>query len=249
MSVNNEEEEIWKDIPGYEGIYQISTEGRIKRLPCDRLQRNQYKSYVQHYDERILTLSPDNEGYCQVGLTDGNGVMRQYKVHRLVMQTFSPDWDPDKEVDHIFGVKHDNRLSQLRMVTQEENRYHFWHDEVFETERQEKFYHKEFSEETRAKISEKNRNRKGWKWVHKGENVVKIVPPEELQSYLDKGYEEGMGEFQAKKVRKRYSQTKYKYIKKGKITKQVPENQANNYLQDGWQLGNLTKEERNNECK
>lgn len=62
-------EEMWKDIEGYEGLYQVSSEGRIKSVERDIIYKNGVK---KHMKERILKGGLDRYGYPNVGLSDGN---------------------------------------------------------------------------------------------------------------------------------------------------------------------------------
>jgi len=103
-------DEIWKDIPGYEGHYKISNLGQVKSL----LDKNGKC--------RDLIIKQDTAaGYRQVSLYL-NGTLKRYKVHRLVLETFIGK--SKLQVNHINGVKSDNRLSNLEYVTQSENMKH-----------------------------------------------------------------------------------------------------------------------------
>jgi hypothetical protein len=100
-------EEIWKDIPGYEGIYQASTEGRIRSLKFNK----------------IKILKPGNcRGYSLVGLAI-DGTKEYIQIHKLIAITFL-NHKPDGHklvIDHINGIRSDDRLENLRIVTQREN--------------------------------------------------------------------------------------------------------------------------------
>lgn len=93
-------EEIWKDIEGYEGLYQVSNLGRVKSL--------RYK--------RILRGWLDKQCYAYVHIKN-----KPYKVHRLVAQAFIPNPDNKPYIDHINTIKTDNRVENLRWVTPKEN--------------------------------------------------------------------------------------------------------------------------------
>lgn len=103
-------DEIWKDIPEYEGHYQISNLGLIKSL--------------KNKKEKILKLSYDKDKYLVTSLYKNNKV-KNNKIHRLVMLTFkSDDYFDGAEVNHINGVKTDNNLDNLEWCTHNENMKH-----------------------------------------------------------------------------------------------------------------------------
>ena len=101
--------EIWKDIPGYEGLYQVSSLGRVKSLV--RKGKKQ---------EIILRQSENGWGYLQVRLTK-NSISKTYKVHRLVAQAFIPNPQNYRCIDHINTIRTDNRVENLRWVSHKEN--------------------------------------------------------------------------------------------------------------------------------
>lgn len=100
--------ELWKDIPGYEGFYEVSNFGRIKSL---------------HLKPKILNPKAMSNRYKRVSLSVG-GVKKQYSVHRLVMLAFVGD--SDLQVNHIDGNKDNNELSNLEYCTSKENISHAW---------------------------------------------------------------------------------------------------------------------------
>ena len=73
-------EEIWKDIKGYKGLYQVSNLGRVKSLSRER--NNQYSN-----KEIILKQSQDDKGYCQI-ILNKDSKRKSYKVHKLVAEMF-----------------------------------------------------------------------------------------------------------------------------------------------------------------
>lgn len=117
-------EEIWKDIEGYEGIYRVSTLGRIRSL--DRTVECKYKNGLVYYKNlkgRIIKPAKGTSGYLGVGLARG-GKVKSKMVHRFVAKAFIPIIKGKEEVNHINGDKHDNRVSNLEWVTPSENHIH-----------------------------------------------------------------------------------------------------------------------------
>lgn len=100
--------EIWKDIPDYEGLYQVSNLGRVK---------SSYKG------GRILKPLPVRSGYLRVALTFYDGSIHFIPIHRLVLIAFSQNMG-NMQVNHINGIKTDNRLENLEWVTRSENMRH-----------------------------------------------------------------------------------------------------------------------------
>ena len=110
-------EEIWKDVYGYEGKYQVSNLGRVKSL-----------NYRHTGNEQILEPRKVGKGYLRVSLYN-NGEEDQQLVHRLVAEAFIPNPEGKPEVDHINNKpgnkatnKMDNRVENLRWVTSIENK-------------------------------------------------------------------------------------------------------------------------------
>lgn len=103
-------EEVWKDVIGYEGIYQISNLGRVKRLVSEKCEK-----------ERIISITKDERyGYCRVMLSK-QGHAKRFLLHRLLAIHFIPNPYNKPCIDHINGVRHDNRLENLRWCTHLEN--------------------------------------------------------------------------------------------------------------------------------
>lgn len=90
--------EIWKDILGYEGLYQVSNFGRVKSLKFGK--------------ERILKLTKDKDGYLIVNLYKNNK-SKTFKVHRLVAEAFIPNPDNLPQVNHKDEDKSNNIVSNL----------------------------------------------------------------------------------------------------------------------------------------
>lgn len=114
-------QEIWKDIKGYEGLYQISNFGRVKSL--ERYQQNHSK--LQKIEEKIKTIHIKNNGYQFVQLYKDN-IMKNLHVHRLVAQAFIPNLENKTQINHIDGNKLNNSVNNLEWVTSNENNKHKW---------------------------------------------------------------------------------------------------------------------------
>lgn len=114
-------DEIWKPILNYEGLYEISNLGRVKSLPKSWIAG---EGVLRSHNGKILKQSYSNinrTGYLQVVLYK-DSVKVKYKVHRLVALSFlgNPPQE-DSQVDHINGIKTDNKVSNLRWVSRYEN--------------------------------------------------------------------------------------------------------------------------------
>lgn len=112
--------EIWKDIEGFEGRYQVSNLGRIKSLAWEGTMPNGCKRV---YGDKILKPRIDKFGYTKVCLRKDNKDF-EIKIHRLVYEAFNGK--TSLQIDHINNIKNDNVLSNLQALTQRDNlkKYH-----------------------------------------------------------------------------------------------------------------------------
>lgn len=113
--------EIWKDIPGYEGRYQASTEGQIRSL--DRYVKGKCHYTGNEFDRKIKGRILRPGQFCKSGhisVVLGHGAVGS-PVHQLIMLTFVGKPPEGMEVLHINGNPKDNRLSNLRYGTRTEN--------------------------------------------------------------------------------------------------------------------------------
>lgn len=113
-------EEVWKDIPEYENLYQVSNLGRIKSLSRYVDVREGVKI---HINERVKPHYINKKGYCQIGLCK-DGIRKGFLVHRLVADAFIPNPQNKKTVNHINCDKSDNRIENLEWATYSENIKH-----------------------------------------------------------------------------------------------------------------------------
>jgi len=111
--------EIWKDIQDND-YYQVSNLGRVKSKERKVPHARHGTVYVR---ERILKPATDSKGYLRVALAKDKS-LSTYKVHRLVADAFLKNRDSKPQVNHINGIKSDNRVDNLEWVTNRENRMH-----------------------------------------------------------------------------------------------------------------------------
>lgn len=103
----------YKDIPGYEGLYAVTTDGQVW-------------SYRR---QRFLSPGWQGSGYLFVILSK-DGTQKHHKVHRLVLSTFNPVEDMDKlDVNHLNEIKTDNYLDNLCWMTRQQNCNYGTHNE------------------------------------------------------------------------------------------------------------------------
>lgn len=102
-------ENVWMDVVGYEGKYQVNGKGETKSL-----------NYKRTGEEKVLKLAKGKAGYLTVGFSE-NGVCKHFYIHRIVYESFYGGIPKGMEIDHIDGDKLNNRVENLRCVTPKEN--------------------------------------------------------------------------------------------------------------------------------
>lgn len=107
----------WKPVPGYEGIYEASSDGEIRSL--DRLD-----SIGRRRQGKIRKQFPVQGGYLQVRLNK-DGVTKGIGVHRLVALAFRDNPEGKPQVNHINRDVTDNRIENLEWCTSQENHRHW----------------------------------------------------------------------------------------------------------------------------
>lgn len=109
--------EEWRPIQGYEGLYEVSTTGKVRRIA-------DWVGYNNGYRKAIGELSQaKSKGYLNVRLCK-NGIQKTYRAHRLVAQAFIENPYNYPQVNHIDGNKQNNCVSNLEWVTVSQNNKH-----------------------------------------------------------------------------------------------------------------------------
>ena len=117
--IENLEGEIWCEIKDFEGLYQVSNLGRVLSLDKEIINKNG-KSKIQR---AIILKQTTDRGYKAINLSINYKKLRT-GVHRLVALAFIPNIENKPCVNHINGIKHDNRVENLEWVTYSENERH-----------------------------------------------------------------------------------------------------------------------------
>lgn len=119
MTKYNIDKEVWKDIKGYKGLYQISNTGKVKSLPRELWNGSGY--FIK--PEAVLKPNPQVSGYLNVHLYKDK-VRKPFAIHRLVAKHFIGLPEDKKEVNHIDGDKTNNNVDNLEWLSGKENMRH-----------------------------------------------------------------------------------------------------------------------------
>lgn len=112
--------EIWKDVVGFENCYQVSNLGNVKSL--DRKVNHPSGGLARRVGIELNKIT-DKDGYFNVNLKR-NQKANTSRIHRLVAIAFIPNPENKPQVNHINGIKNDNRVENLEWATLSENRQH-----------------------------------------------------------------------------------------------------------------------------
>lgn len=137
------DKEIWKDIEGYEGRYQVSNFGRVRSFA------NHNGSIIQI--PKILKENLSTEGYSRIRFYK-NGVGKDYFIHRLVAKVFISNPENKPCVNHINGIKTDNRVENLEFCTYSENTLHAYRNRLEISKKGENVYNAKLTNEQAKQI-------------------------------------------------------------------------------------------------
>ena len=113
--------EEWKDIKGYEGLYQVSNEGNVKSVDRIVVANSRWGSAREMlFKGRMIKQSSTSSGYLKVQLSK-NGVVSNKDVHRIVYEAFNGTIPDGMQVNHKDECKTNNKLENLELLTPKEN--------------------------------------------------------------------------------------------------------------------------------
>ena len=181
------EEEVWKPIKDYEGLYEVSNMGRVRGL--DRITPNGHR-----IKGRMLKQSLNIYGYPHVALSKKGGY-KTITVHMLVAYAFVEGYFEGAEIDHIDTNRENNIWTNLRWVTHRENMNNKSTKKRMSENNKDNgnpFYGKNHNEETRKKMCENHANFSGSKnpkakmviCIYKDNTKTKPMCMKELAEYL-----------------------------------------------------------------
>jgi hypothetical protein len=128
--------EIWKDIPGYEGLYQVSNLGRVKSLPKWTKTKG---GALQLRKEKYLNSYISSTGYYRVHLSK-DGISKQKTIHTIMSICFIPNTENKPCINHKNGIKTDNSIENLEWVTIRENTIHAYENGLINVSKGENHY-------------------------------------------------------------------------------------------------------------
>ena len=122
--------EEWKDVVGYEGVYEVSNYGRVRTNKNKTTYTSRHG--IRHWKQRILKEKAKTNRDVRISLWK-NGKSKDYLVHRLVAEAFIPNPDNKPTVNHIDGNPRNNYVENLEWTTYRENNNHAFDNHLMPT--------------------------------------------------------------------------------------------------------------------
>lgn len=117
--------EVWKNVIGYEGLYQVSSKGRLRALERNTTYFTKNGKEITHKRKaRLLSPTQDADGYMKTTLTNTEGVRLNKYIHQLVAQSFLKNPNNKPCVNHLNGVRDCNDVENLEWTTIADNNKH-----------------------------------------------------------------------------------------------------------------------------
>lgn len=217
--------EQWKDVEGYERIYQISTLGNLRRLAGEIETERGLRRLPARMKKAVLV-----DGYLYYSLS-ANNINKRFAAHRLVATAFIPNPDNKPDVNHLNGNKTDNRVENLEWCTRSENMQHamsmgLWSQYDRHGEKN-PMYGKHHSNDAKRKIAR----------VHLGtrhsEEAKKKMSETRHNMKLSEIHKQRIGENAHK------CNSGRRWINKDNIQKFVRPDVLQHFLNDGWVIGKI----------
>jgi len=260
-------EELWRDVVGYEGLYQVSNYGNVRQLEFTTNING--KSYTRH--EKIKKLTQVGN-YYKVGLTDACGKNKLFLVHRLVAEAFIPNDDESKDcvnhkdenglnnqVDNLewcTRTYNDNYGTRNRRLSESGKKWHEEHKDEFvkrckkyaKSGKDSPMYGKHHTDESKRKMSESIRRGYANGRIHPMLGVHRYG--EDAPRYGAKLSEETKHKISVANKGRKVSDTRRKelseqvkgriFVNNGKINKRIYPNELQKYEELGYTKGRLT---------
>lgn len=149
-------EEVWRDVQGYEGLYQVSNLGNVKSMEREitrTLKNGKISTFIKK--EKVLKAPLDISGYPRVSLYK-DGKSNFVFVHRLVAQMFLDDVEltTEMQVNHKDGIKNNNHVENLEWCTRSENLKHAHEIGIKKALKGEELWNSKLTEENVREIRE-----------------------------------------------------------------------------------------------
>lgn len=220
-------EEKWKDVVGYEGLYKISSNGRLRRISTE-VTTKKGKRRIPEAEKKAVKVGD----YLYYSLYVNNQEKR-YAVHRLVANAFIPNPENKPQVNHINGNKTDNRAENLEWCTQSENMKHAYSiglaHQYDRSGEKNPMYGKHQSKTAKEKIAQVHYG------THHSDETRKKMSEARKGMKFSEIHKKRIGE------NARKSNTGRKWIYKDNIQKFVKSDDLQPFLNDGWLIGRISQ--------